>query len=93
MFFILMEIRGKKELVSNSPRGKHLRIYSARIAKEFNPTFNVDVIASELTNINVGNVEVALEDKVSPFPEINNIKVGKIIDAHIFISFSEAFLH
>jgi len=46
------------------------------IAEEFNPTFNEDVIATEtLTNINIGNVAVPLEESMHQFPEINNAKV------------------
>jgi len=54
------------------------------IAEEFNPTFNEDVIATEtLTNINIGNVAVPLEESMHQFPEIDNAKVGQVIDAPI----------
>jgi len=54
------------------------------ITEEFSPTFNEDVIATEtLTNINIGIVEMPLEETMHQFPEIDNAKVGQVIDAPI----------
>jgi len=54
------------------------------IAEEFSPTFNEDVNANEtLTNTNIGNVEMPLEETIHQFPEIDHAKVGEVIDAPI----------
>jgi len=54
------------------------------IAEEFHPTIYEDVIASEtLTKINIGNVAVTVEESLCPFTEIENAKVGQVIDAPI----------
>ena len=36
-----------------------------------------------LTNINIGNVEMPLEETMHLFAEIDNAKVGEVIDAPI----------
>ena len=54
------------------------------IAEEFHPTFNEDVISSEtLKHIDVENVAVTMEKSVCQLPEIENAKVGQVIDAPI----------
>jgi len=42
------------------------------------------MIATEtLTNINIGIVEMPLEETMHQFPETDNTKVGEVIDAPI----------